>query len=1451
MAHHAIGTGILPRTLTTFVLAVCSFLIASPEAAALEKVFENPLYWYAGAVEQNYHGRSPGVAALKQMDASELPENRPVKLTTCVPAEGPYGPYEQRSYECHGLNRIGQTTSALARAVCARVTYDPEPTGSYWFGWCGYRVQALEPIQDENVGKCNNCGGNPINIGTGNKFQVEMDYASNDDGGLRFERIYNSLGGNAPDWADPTAILDGVGVNWRHNWQGALRFVQTGEIHAARWDGRVTRFKQSGSVWVVKADGKESLTALSGGGWLLTTEQNVAETYDADGKLVSIVDASGKQTTLTYSDGTSSSVYDGTTTPLLPGMLVKVTDFRGRVLELRYYRTVLADNSINPKGAMLSKVVDPAGQVYEYDYDANLNLLSVKYPGTATPRTYLYNESAYMSGTSRPFFLTGILDEAGNRYATYSYLATGRGASTQHAGGVENYGFTYPAAGQTTMTEPLLAVKTTTHQLVLGKVLPGTVTQPCVGCGTSTSRTIYDARGNPASYVDFNGNLTCFTFDSTRNLELARVEGRTKGPNDDAPCTSSGSTTVTRTITTEWHGTWRLRKRVAEPKRITTYSYHGEAGVSCAPSGASTMLLCSKSIQATTDTNGSAGFSATSVGSARTTAYTYNLSGQLLTVDGPRTDVTDVTTLSYYTADDVTGNYRIGDLSSVTNALSHVTQFTHYDGNGRLKRSVDPNGLATEFDYWPRGWLKSRRLYKSGEIDQLTQYDYNDLGDLVKVTQPDGSWLHFAYDAARRVAGVDDNLGNSIDYTLDNMGNRTEEKTYDPLDVLARKVRREYDVLSRLSKTIAANDAFTTSAYDGMGNLKTITQPASLSRPATTNLYDSLNRLYQTTDADAAVVKYEYDGIDQLAKVTDPRNLDTTYTLDGLGNQSQLVSPDTGTTAFSSFDAAGNLKTATDARSKTVNYTYDALNRVLTAVYADQTITYTYDQGTNGKGRLTRIVDATGQTDFTYDATGRMTGDSRAIGAVTLSMGYGYDASGRLSSVTYPSGRQVTYGFDTLGRIASVSVTAGSTTSLVTGVTYQPFGGIKGFTFAGSGATYARGYDLDGRVSSYKLGSVTYNLTYDDANSITKVSDPLNTTIDRLYSYDKVDRLLTFVTSPTALSETFTYDKTGNRLTRIVGGSTVTSTIASTSNRLTALGGVARSFDNSGNTTGDGTNTFTFDDRGRMTGATGSFGAATYVVNGMGHRVKKVVGSTATLFAFDGQGHIVGEYDGTGAPVRETIWIGDTPVKLLVGNSTFTAYDIWTDHLNTPRRVTDAANQDRWEWSQEDAFGDNSPNENPASLGALTLNLRFPGQYFDAETGNHYNYFRDYDPGVGRYVESDPIGLQGGINTYSYAAGNPLKWIDPKGQNLALEGGAAAIMVLYACAITPCVKIGLNGCSIRYPGRNDPLSKDRGDFWKCTQAVVQTCATFGMFGADPLGSAAGAVGEHVGGHGHK
>jgi RHS repeat-associated protein len=111
-----------------------------------------------------------------------------------------------------------------------------------------------------------------------------------------------------------------------------------------------------------------------------------------------------------------------------------------------------------------------------------------------------------------------------------------------------------------------------------------------------------------------------------------------------------------------------------------------------------------------------------------------------------------------------------------------------------------------------------------------------------------------------------------------------------------------------------------------------------------------------------------------------------------------------------------------------------------------------------------------------------------------------------------------------------------------------------------------------------------------------------------------------------------------------------------------------------------------------------------------------------------------------------------------------TVFYIHTDQLDTPRQITDSNGNLVWQWDNSDPFGNNVANQNPSGQGTFSFNLRFPGQYYDQENNTHYNINRDYDPSIGRYIQSDPIGLAGGsFSTYIYVGNNPISFIDPLG----------------------------------------------------------------------------------------
>jgi YD repeat-containing protein len=743
----------------------------------------------------------------------------------------------------------------------------------------------------------------------------------------------------------------------------------------------------------------------------------------------------------------------------------------------------------------------------------------------------------------------------------------------------------------------------------------------------------FDANGNIASTTDWNGNRTDFTYDLIRNLETQRVEGLTAS---DTP------TPETRTVSTAWDANYRLAAQVAEPLRVTTSVYDPD-GTACGARGA----LCSKTIQATTDSSGSLGFSATPSGAARAFTYTYNSHGALLTVDGPRTDVSDVTTYVYYADDDADAGKR-GNVATITDAAGHVTNITAYNAHGQPLTIIDANGVTTMLAYDARLRLKSRNV--AGE---LTSYDYDAVGQLTKVTLPDQSSLSYTYDSAHRLTAMSDNLGNSMVYMLDAMGNRTHEEVHDPVGALAQVRSRVYNNLNRLTQEIGAQNQTMQYGYDDQGNVTSVTDPLNHAR---SNQYDALNRLAQVTDQALGITKYGYNGLDALTQVTDPRNLVTGYTVDGLGNLTLKASPDTGNTV-NTYDAAANLLTQADAKGQVTAYAYDALNRVSLVTFHDGSKqAYTYDQGTNAIGRLSSITETdsansvTSVIAYVYDLHGRVTSDTRTLGGVAYVTAYAYDSSGRLTGMTYPGGRTVAYTLDALGRVAQIDTAKTSQTqTVVSGVTYQPFGGVKGFTF-GNGHVYTRTYDQDGRISSYTLGDKIYAIGYDSASRVEFISDVAVPANSNNYGYDALDRLTSAVTPTTSYS--YGYDAIGNRLSKTAGAGTDTYAYAADSNRIASItpaSGPARSFvfDANGSTTADGKNTYAYDTRGRMVQATSAIGTTTYQVNAIGQRVRKTNNSTDTVFHYDTRGHLIAETDPVGTLKREIIYLGDMPVEVI------------------------------------------------------------------------------------------------------------------------------------------------------------------------------------------------------------
>ena len=1223
--------------------------------------------------------------------------------------------------------------------------------------------------------------GDPINAANGSAFRQDTDLHTSP--WLTFRRFYNS---------SSYVVSTTMGPKWRHSFDRSINLMPSsgadgGLIYARRPDGALVRFWSKSGLWTADSDAAETLavnkdatTGAFTGYALRVAATRETETYDVNGRLLSIADDNGATTTLSYSDAATDPAIAPST-----GLLIAVTDPQGRVLNFRY----------DAQGR-LSKVTDPAGQSAAYVYGDNGNLVKVTYADNST-RQYLYAEPAYAAAPSAfPSELTGVVDEKGVRFETITYDSKNRGLTSQFAGGADKislyyYNFSSYGGIPAQLTTPLGLV------VQLNFVDDGAQTLKPSGAGTLCGNQCnqpwqsakYDVHGYPASFTDFRGTQTLTTYDAN-GLLTKQVE-------------ASGAD-AQRTTSTTWDVFHRQpltrvttnAKGVVVAQESWAYNARGQVTAACA-------------IDATVTTTYVCGSQAQAPAGVRQTRYTYCDAvdstqcprvGLLLTVDRPRTDVVDLTRYTYYLTTDESGCatiggtcHRAGDLFQVVNAAGQATTFMAYDRHGRPVRQKDANGVITDVAYTPRGWLASRIVRGSADgvpssADAITTLTYEATGALKTVTDADGVTTTFTYDDAHRLVDIADAVGNHINYTLDASGNRIKEETFDAAGTSRRVLARKYNTLGQLvsvtdGRAHTVFDATASGSYDANGNLVAAKDALGVARKDT---FDALNRLVTHVDnangTDAATKAttsvFAIDAMDQLTSVTDPDGLATIYNYDGLGNPTGQTSPDTGTQS-ATFDAAGNPVSHTDAKATVATHGYDALGRKTSTTYVDASlnVAYSYDDANSVTGcatsfpvgRLTRIVESAVTTVYCYDNQGRVTEKRQTQGQVTDVTDYLYTRAGRIAAVASPSGLVTEYGRDALGQITTVTVTPpnGAPSQVVTSATYLPFGPLVSYAL-GNGQSVTRTYDANYAVTDVVSPALNLHFARDAMGNITALgnSTGANPAIET-YSYDPLYRLTSVTGSAGSVIEAYTYSKTGDRLSKTGNGlATGTYGYQANSHWLTSIGNSARTYDANGNTTGSASGGETFgygyNGRNRLTvvqrnGQT----VATYTYNAAGQRIAKNVSFPKAVnqrFAYDEGSQLLGEY---GSVNRDYVWLEDMPVAAVdtMGPNN-TINFVHSDGLDTPRAITDSSGATIWQWAlQGNPFGE----QQPTSTSGYALNLRFSGQYYDAESNVADNMNRHFDAAVGRYLQSDPIGLDGGINTYSYVEGSPLIYVDPLG----------------------------------------------------------------------------------------
>jgi RHS repeat-associated protein len=1158
--------------------------------------------------------------------------------------------------------------------------------------------------------------GETIRILNGNVIEARSDirFSSPNRLGLVLEAFYNSR----------SDIEGSMGYGWSHTYETSLypSFGIKREVFLKITDctDKAHYFMKSAEDEYIGIFTEKSHIRKGHGRYVWYIEDGSRYGFSFKGRLMWVEDVTGNRIELAYGRRNNR--------------LKTVTDMTsGRALTFHYNTSNLLEYITGP-------VIDaiPDGVWVTYGYDANNNLISVTY-ADGSGFDYSYTD------TNDIHNLTEKRDKLNHLIDTWGYDDNDRTLSNFSRDGKGVNSVVYTTESQVNVTDAYGKEREYFLEEVSGRKRVSAIINGPGGAGAfpwSTSNAvswIYDKDMNPIEVEYAGGSINQYLdYDERGNPETVIL---------------AFETDEEKTIHYTYHPNINTPLTRIEPSILgsgdkeTIWDYDND--YDDIPNENPTSLV-SRIVEKgfTKDGSGSV------VSYAYVTTFTYNSKGQVLSIDGPLPGTSDTTTFSY---DSTTG-----DLLSITRPLIGATTFSDYDAAGEVGYVTDINGRSKNFTYDGRGRVKD---IDNNADSSTSSVVYNTAGLPDTKTDEDGVNSAFEYDTTYgRLFKRFDHEGNYIEYGYDDQGNVIEKGYYDPSNNRTNRKRYLYqgtNMPGLLYREINADDTYTQYGYDLDANVVSIRDPNG---NITYYNYDHMSRLITVTQPGSIVTAYTYDGHGNLQSVTDAESHTTTYQYDDLARLVSTTSPDTGTVTYT-YDEAGNPINKTDAKAISVDYSYDVLNRLTDINFPDSTqdIDYTYDSGTNGIGQRTGMADESGDYAFGYNNRGRLTGKTSIIDGITYALTRTYTPGGRVISITYPTGRTVDYHRETCAcSVDSIDTTYnGSTTTLMNNLSYRPFGGAKVMD-NGAGGAVGSTYDKSGRLTVSNPGA-THERTYayDNNGNLLTITSPSTPYYNRVYEYDTLNRL-TSASAEDAWGEIdYTYDDVGNRLTEITDDDSDTYGYVTGTNILDTVmdtDTIRFTHDANGNITGIGTKTLTYNQDNRFISvADDGVTLGEYTYNGLGQRIIKIADGTTTVFHYYFDGNIIGESDESGEFSKEYLYRGGSRLAM-VDVSTGEVYYYGNDQLGTPEILTDSTNIVVWEAIYK-PFGEAEVNEHST----LVNNFRFPGQYYDAETGLHYNYHRYYDPRIGRYLTPDPIGLDASINLFSYVANNPINDVDPTG----------------------------------------------------------------------------------------
>jgi len=1160
------------------------------------------------------------------------------------------------------------------------------------------------------------------------------------------------------------------------------------------------------------------VTETSGRVWILQTfiPDITSSSNFVIGRVVSITERDGYEKNFTY--GSS-------------GEVSTITDTFGRAIQLtwQYFNQTYPANAsaAMPIPVGVQQAVFPDGTKVQYTYDVSP---TPTVPSTAMPQKLLKAEWFNASSTvidsvnyhyedaRFPSFLTGITDGRGIRNGTYVYNGQGRVTSTEGADGNNKYLISYSAPSileaVRQVTNPLGKVATYRYDVdygSFGSYLKTVNGIPSLNCPSSTRSYTYsgqfiatetdeegrvtaytrDAQGRPLTIVRGSGtaeaSTTTYTWNTALNVPSQTVE---PGLITDYGWTAGRLTSVTQTDTT----THTVPYSTSGQMRTWTYTY-GTGGVLMSVDGP--LAGSGDTVSYTYDSSGYVQTITNEVGLVTTvdsvngrgqptlvsepngikTALTYDGRGRLLTTTADSTGTPSTTTIEYNGA---------GDITKITQPDGSWLSFT-YDNARRLTTITNNVGETTNYGRDAMGGATSITRKRADTTTTFTRTQtFDELGRLLKAIGASTPFWQFGYDKTDNLTAVTDPRSNIYSYG--------------------------FDALNRLISETNEESAKSQVTRNGIDAITSYKDPRNLT---TSYVRNGFGDVIQASSPDSGTIVYQRDSRGLITQKTDGRSIVTNQTFDNAGRITARSFPSaSGENVTWSYDdvTSGNkgktrLTGMTDA-SGTTAWVYDARGNVLseTRVIAGKSyvVAYAYDLA----DKVTQITYPSGRTvTFNRDATGRVgavsTKASPAAASVGLASGVTYQPFSDLRALNYGNALTLTRSFNGDDELSETKVEDPATSQAIMrrGLSRSDGLNLTGITVSddiapSASETFAYTAARRLQTATGVWGQLAY--LYDSVGNRTQETLTLSgTTTDRVTAMEIASNRMATVTTNGTVSRTYGHDASGNIITDTQGSAAWSFTHYA--NGRLSLASV------SGTTKG----TYTYDGLERLA-------------------VRAVTGTTPSgtiHLIYDTAGHLLAEADAaTGSTMREYVWLeiedlgadsGPTrrpgndndrlgsggqlgaaesdndptaraqlpslngpkrgiatravPLAVVADVNTASPNTLFVhaDQLDRPVRMTDATKALVWD-AVFLPFG-----AVQSIAGSASLDARFPGQWFQLETGLHYNWHRQYDPTTGRYLQTDPLGFVDGPSVYAYASSSPLMASDPEGTQLApiIRGG--------------------------------------------------------------------------------